>query len=123
MEKLTCHKPLSNNFDGAYNLLECIPVVSSVVTHYLREFVKPSKLCVLQMRKLKIGFKKLPVLSNEEVERWISPGKADLKIHILNLFPVLSSSITVLATVKLSTIAKYSITAYHIMLEIFGAKS
>ena len=41
------------------------------------------------MRKLKIGFKKLPLLSNEEVERWISPGKADLKIHILNLFPVL----------------------------------
>ena len=58
MEKLICHKPLSSNFDGA---LVCIPVVSSVVTHYLREFVKPSKLCVLQMRKLKIGFKNLPV--------------------------------------------------------------
>ena len=54
---------------------------------------------------------------------WISPGKAGLKIHTLNLFPVLSSSITALATVKLSTIAKYSITAYHVMLEIFRAKS
>lgn len=54
---------------------------------------------------------------------WISPGKAGLKIHILNLFPVLSSSINALATVKLSTIAKYSITAYHVMLEIFCAKS
>ena len=54
---------------------------------------------------------------------WISPGKAGLKIHTLNLFPVLSSSITALATVKLSTIAKYSITAYHVMLEIFRDKS
>lgn len=56
MEKLICHKSLSNNFDVACNLLESIPVISAVVTHYLKEFVKPSELCViiLQMRKLKI---------------------------------------------------------------------
>lgn len=73
--------------------------------------------------KTKDWVKKIPCLNSKEVEMWISPGKAGLKIHILDLFPVLSSSITALATVKLSTIAKYSITAYHVMLEIFSAKS
>lgn len=44
MEKLTCHKFVSNNFDVVYNLLRNITMIGSVVIHYFKEFVKSYEL-------------------------------------------------------------------------------